>query len=73
MLSYATKETGRGWGFGLHEAMDQIGAIIGPLIVSCILYFQGTFQASFAVLLIPALCAFSVLAAARLLYPRPQT
>src|SRR5262249_39507383 len=25
MLSYATKETGRGWGFGLHEALDQIG------------------------------------------------
>ncbi len=72
MLSYATKETGRGWGFGLHEAMDQIGAIIGPLIVSCILYFKGSFQTSFAVLLIPALCAMSVLTAARMLYPRPQ-
>ncbi len=72
MLSYATKETGRGWGFGLHEAMDQTGAILGPLIVSCILYFKGTFQTSFAVLLIPALCAMSVLTAARMLYPRPQ-
>ncbi len=72
MLSYATKETGRGWGFGLHEAMDQAGAIIGPLIVSCILYYQGTYQMSFAVLLIPALCALSVLTCARLLYPRPQ-
>jgi MFS family permease len=72
MLSYATKETGRGWGFGLHEAMDQTGAIIGPLIVSCILYFKGTFQTSFAVLLIPALCAMSVLTVARMLYPRPQ-
>ncbi len=72
MLSYATKETGRGWGFGLHEAMDQTGAIIGPLIVSCILYFKGTFQTSFAVLLIPALCAMSVLTVAMLLYPRPQ-
>jgi MFS family permease len=29
MLSFATKETGRGWGFGLHEAMDQIGAVVG--------------------------------------------
>lgn len=72
MLSYATKETGRGWGFGLHEAMDQIGAIIGPLIVSGILYFKGTFQTSFALLLIPALCAMSVLIVARILYPRPQ-
>lgn len=72
MLSYATKETGRGWGFGLHEAMDQIGAIIGPLIVSCILYYQGSYQMSFGILLIPAICALSVLACARMLYPRPQ-
>lgn len=72
LLSYATKETGRGWGFGLHEAMDQIGAIIGPLIVSAVLYYQGTYQASFAILLIPAICALSILAAARFLYPRPQ-
>ena len=72
MLSYATKETGRGWGFGLHEAMDQTGAIIGPLIVSCILYYKGTFQTSYAVLFIPAICAMTVLAASWMLYPRPQ-
>lgn len=72
MLSYATKETGRGWGFGLHEAMDQIGAIVGPLIVSAVLYYQGTYQTSFAILLIPAICALSVLTVARFLYPRPQ-
>lgn len=72
MLSYATKETGRGWGFGLHEALDQIGAITGPLIISAVLYFQGTYQTGFIILLIPALCALSVLAVARFLYPRPQ-
>jgi len=72
MLSYATKTTGRGWGFGLHEAMDQTGAIIGPLIVSAILYYKGTYQTSFAVLLIPALCAMSVLVLARILYPQPK-
>lgn len=72
MLSYATKQTGRGWGFGLHEAMDQVGAVLGPLIVSCILYYRGSYQMSFGILLIPALCALSVLACARLLNPRPQ-
>lgn len=72
MLSYATKETGRGWGFGLHEALDKIGAILGPLIVSSILYYKGSYQMSFGMLLIPALCALSVLFCARLLYPRPQ-
>lgn len=72
MLSYATKEVGRGWGFGIHEAMDQTGAILGPLIVSFTLYHQGTYPFSFAILLIPALCALGVLFVAWRLYPRPQ-
>lgn len=72
MLSYATKEMGRGWGFGLHEAMDQIGAVAGPLIVSVVLYYQGSYPFSFALLLIPALCALIVLFVARWLYPRPH-
>jgi MFS family permease len=72
ILSYATKEMGRGWGFGLHEAMDQIGAVTGPLIVSAVLYYQGSYQTSFLVLLIPAICALAILAVAWLLYPRPQ-
>jgi MFS family permease len=71
MLSHATKEMGRGWGFGLHEALDQIGAVLGPLVVTAVLYFKGSYQTGFAVLLVPALLALSVLVAARLLYPRP--
>ena len=43
MLSHATQSIGRGWGFGLHEAMDQIGAILGPLIVATVLYLNGGF------------------------------
>jgi MFS family permease len=72
MLSHATKEMGRGWGFGLHEALDQIGAVIGPLIVTAVLYFKGSYQTGFAVLLIPALLALSVLLVTRLFYPRPR-
>lgn len=72
ILSYATQEVGRGWGFGLHHAMDQIGAILGPLIIACVLYYEGSYQMSFALLLIPALCALGVLTVARALYPRPQ-
>lgn len=72
MLSHATKETGRGWGFGLHEAMDQIGAMLGPLIVALVYYLQGSYEAGFAVLLLPALLALAVLLLARWLYPRPQ-
>lgn len=72
MLSYASLEMGRGWGFGLHEALDQTGALLGPLIVAAVLYFRGGYRVGFAVLAVPALMALAVLAAARLLYPRPR-
>ncbi|TEB17523.1 Major Facilitator Superfamily protein [Pelotomaculum sp. FP] len=72
MLSHATHSIGRGWGFGLHEAMDQIGAVTGPLIVAAILYFKGDYRTSFSILLIPALLALTILLTARLLYPRPR-
>lgn len=72
MLSHATTAMGRGWGFGLHEALDQIGAMLGPLIVAAVLYSKGSYQMGFAILAVPAVLALSVLVAARLLYPRPR-
>jgi len=72
MLSHATKDIGRGWGFGIHEAMDQIGAMIGPLIVAAVLYAKGGYKTSFGILLIPAILALIVLSAARRLYRKPQ-
>ena len=72
MLSHATQEMGRGWGFGLHEALDQIGAMLGPLIVALVLYLRGSYHMAFGVLLVPAILALSVLLAARLLYPHPR-
>jgi MFS family permease len=72
MLSYATQRIGRGWGFGLHEAMDQIGAILGPIIVAGVLFFNGGYRISFAILLVPALLALAVLLVARALYPHPR-
>lgn len=72
MLSHATKKVGRGWGFGLHEAMDQIGAMLGPLIVALVLALKGNYKFSFGILLIPALLALTVLFVARYLYPKPR-
>jgi MFS family permease len=72
MLSHATVEMGRGWGFGLHEALDQVGAMLGPLIVAAVLYFNGSYQTGFAILAIPAVLTLSVLIAARILYPSPR-
>ncbi len=72
MLSHATKQMGHGWGFGLHEAMDQIGAVLGPLIVFATLSFRSDYRLAFAVLLVPALLALAALTVARLQFPRPQ-
>lgn len=73
MLSYAAKKVGTGLGFGLHEAMDQIGAVVGPLFVSLILFLrEDNYREAFAFLLIPALLALTALFFARLSFPRPQ-
>ncbi|NYB51246.1 MAG: MFS transporter [Methanobacteriaceae archaeon] len=72
MLSHATSQVGSGWGFGLHEAMDQIGAILGPLLVAVIMYWNGNYQTSFLFLFLPAILALTVLLTSRFLYPNPH-
>jgi MFS family permease len=72
MLSHAGTQIGSGWVFGLHEAMDQIGATAGPLVVTAMLYFKGSYKAAYAVLAIPAALAILSLLTARMLYPRPD-
>jgi MFS family permease len=72
MLSHAGSQTGLGWGFGLHGALDSAGAILGPLIVTAALYLNGGYRGAFAILAIPAVLAMMVLFAARHFYPRPR-
>lgn len=72
MLSHAGSQTGLGWGFGLHGALDSAGGILGPLIVGTALYLKGGYQGAFALLAIPAVLAITVLFAARHFYPRPR-
>jgi hypothetical protein len=72
MLSHAAKEMGYGWGFGVHEALDQFGALFGPLVVAVVLAQRGDYRTAFAVLVIPAVITFAMLIVARLQYPRPE-
>jgi MFS family permease len=72
MLSHAAKQIGYGWGFGLHEALDQFGALFGPLVVAAVLATRGNYRTAFAMLLVPAIATLSLLVIARLLYPRPE-
>lgn len=72
MLSFATKKMGRGWGFGIHESLDQTGALLGPLILAFVLYKHEGYREGFLFLAIPAALSLASLFIARLSFPRPQ-
>jgi MFS family permease len=54
MQSRAGDHIGQGWAFGLQEALDQTGAIIGPLITALVLAHHGDYRAAYAWLAVPA-------------------
>ena len=72
ILSHATKQVGRGWGFGIHEALDQIGAIIGPLIFSAVFLLNSQYKTGFGILIIPVVILLMLLFFARSKVPSPQ-
>ncbi|HEY3524169.1 MAG TPA: MFS transporter, partial [Candidatus Limnocylindrales bacterium] len=72
MLSHAGREIGVGWAFGLHEALDQLGALAGPLVIALVLLLQNDYRLAFASLAVPAAITLVVLALARLQYPHPE-
>jgi CBS-domain-containing membrane protein len=69
MLAQAGEHMGRGWAFGVNEALDQLGAMIGPLAVAAALAWRQHFQVAFALLAVPAVITLSVVFAARCIYP----
>ncbi|MFD5141414.1 MFS transporter [Streptomyces sp. NPDC058378] len=72
LLSHATTVTGRGKGFAVHEAMDQIGALIGPLIVAGVLAATGDHYApALGVLALPGLAVLILLFWLRARVPDP--
>jgi len=72
MLSQASHVVGRGWGFGLHEFMDQTGAFLGPLVVALVLHESRQYALAYAVLAVPATLAIITLFTAIRLYPDPR-
>lgn len=82
LLSRAGRELGQGYAFGLHEFLDQLGAVSGPLLVAAAIAFaagQGfaapvsRYQLAFAVLLIPAVLALVFLWRARGIQPEDRS
>ena len=73
MLSHAGQQAGGyGWAFGLHEALDQFGALCGPLVVAGVLALRGSYRLAFAALVVPAVINLALVITARLLYPQPE-
>ncbi|MFE9938293.1 MFS transporter [Streptomyces hirsutus] len=62
LLSHATAATGRGRGFAVHEAMDQIGALVGPLLVAGVLALTGNdYGLALGVLAVPGIAVLLLL------------
>lgn len=72
MLSHASSAVGRGKGFALHEALDQVGAVTGPLVVAAILWVtQNNYAPALGVLAIPGVIAICILLRLRSKVPNP--
>ncbi|WP_328828881.1 MFS transporter [Streptomyces sp. NBC_00252] len=73
MLSHATASTGRGRGFAVHEAMDQVGALVGPLVVAGMLAITGgDYGPALGVLALPGVAVLGVLLWLRARVPDPE-
>lgn len=78
VISFAAKQTGSGFGFGLHEAMDQIGAFLGPSLFSLLLFFGpdaqslSGYRTGLLLLFIPAALAVGITVLGRFIFPHPE-
>jgi MFS family permease len=76
LLSHATAVTGRGRGFAVHEAMDQTGALLGPLVVAGMLVLTGgsdgvDYGPALGVLAVPGVASLVVMVWLRARVPDP--
>ncbi|HOB26852.1 MAG TPA: MFS transporter [Bacteroidales bacterium] len=78
LVSFAAKRVGTGKGFGFVEVLDQIGAMLGPLLLFFIMQWKesaGTYaqyQWAFASLAIPAILTLIVLTISKALFPKAE-
>ncbi|MEM1673466.1 MAG: MFS transporter [Candidatus Bathyarchaeia archaeon] len=69
ILAEVTEGVGRGKGFGLHEVMDQAGALAGPLLFAYMLIHYN-YSRAFLTLLVPGILVIIFVFTAWSLYPK---
>jgi len=62
LLAIAATDVGRGRGFGVHKALDQTGAFLGPLLVAVVVAVTTYQAAGLLALAVPGAIALGVLA-----------
>jgi MFS family permease len=63
VLSFISKDVGAGKTFGIHELLDQIGAVSGPLLVTVLMFYSNdNYRYTFSFLFLPFLALLAVLA-----------
>jgi MFS family permease len=71
MLAAASSTLGRGRAFAIQEALDQTGAMVGPLVMAGMVALSG-YRLGFAVLAVPGAAALVVLGVLRRAAPHPE-
>ena len=61
LLAHAAGAVGVGRGFAVHKALDQAGAVAGPLLVAAVAALAGTLWPALAVLIVPGVAALLIL------------
>ncbi|MBL8924228.1 MAG: MFS transporter [Myxococcaceae bacterium] len=78
IVSYAASQAGLGKSFGIEEALDQIGAVSGPLLTASALWVargeavSTQYRVAFLVLLVPVVANLACVFSARARYPNPE-
>lgn len=77
ILSFAASGEGAGKSFAIHEALDQIGAFLGPVLLYVVMLFKkgdlyNVYSFCFAILTIPALLTVFFLFFAKHKFPNPE-
>lgn len=79
LISYAAQQAGVGRSFGIEEALDQIGAVSGPLLAALAMWVvrgrapAREYRIAFGVLMVPVIANVGTVLFARRRYPRPES